>query len=69
VVRRVDLVRLVDGAVVEPEDDIAVVAVAVVEVGAGDRDGLVCVLGEDGERAGGVEANAFDGVAVDVVFA
>ena len=60
----VDLVRLLDGAVVQPEDDVAVVAI-VGEVRAGDGDGLVGVGGEDGEGAGGVEADALDLGGVD----
>lgn len=67
VVGGVDLLGLLDWPVVEPEDDIAVVAVCVIELWACDRDGLVGVLAEDCEGAGGIEANAADGVWVDVV--
>jgi len=48
---------------VEPKDNIAVI----VEVGASDRDGFVCVLGEDGEGAGGIEGHTADGGRVDIV--
>lgn len=41
----------------------------VIELGAGDRDGLVGVVGEDCEGAGSVEAYAFDGVDIDMVLA
>lgn len=37
----IDLVRFVHRAMVEPKDDIAVVAVLVVEVGAGDCNRLI----------------------------
>jgi len=67
VVGCVDLVGLLHRAVIEPEYDIAVVAIFVVEVGPGDGDWLICVFGEHGERASCVEANAPDGIALDVV--
>lgn len=63
--------RLVDGlglgqrAVVQPQDDVAVVAV-VGKVRAGHGDGLVGVVREDGEGAGGVEADAADACGVDL---
>lgn len=66
VARGVDLLRLVDGSVVEPQDDVAVIAI-VLEVGTRDGDGLVGVVGENGEGAGCVEANAAHGCRVDVV--
>lgn len=59
VARGVDLGRLLLRAVVEPEDDVAVGTV-VGEVGPRDGDGLVGVMGEDAEGAGGVEAEALD---------
>jgi len=61
----IDAVGLGDGAVVQPEDDVAVR----VEGGRGDGDGLVGVAGEDGQRAGRVEADAADVRGVDVVLA
>ncbi len=48
---------------IQPEDNVAVV----VEVGTCDRNGLICVLGEDGEGAGGIECHAPDSGRVDVV--
>ena len=39
-----------------------------VEGRGGDGDGLVRVVGKDGERAGGVEADATDGGRVDLAF-
>lgn len=63
----VDAVGFFHGAVVEPEDHVAVVAVFVVEVGAGDADGGIGVFCKDGEGAGGIEADAADGGWVDVI--
>ncbi len=48
VVGGVDLFRLLDRAVVKPQDNVAVVAI-VGEVGAGDGNGLVGVAGKDCE--------------------
>lgn len=62
--RGVDLLRLLDGPVVQPQDDIAVVPI-VSEVRAGDGDRLVRVVREDGEGACRVEAEALDAAGVD----
>lgn len=67
VVGGIDLLGLLNRPVVEPEDDIAVVAVLIVEFGARDTDRLVGLGVEDGQRAGSIKANAADGVGVDVV--
>ena len=67
VVGGINLLRLLFGTVIEPEDDIAVIAILIVEFGAGDRDRLVGVIGEDCERASSVEANAANRRLVDVV--
>lgn len=64
VVGGVDLVGFGQGPVVQPEDDVAVIAV-VGKVGTRHGHWLVSVVGEDGERAGGIEANALDGLGVD----
>lgn len=56
----VDGLRLGQRAVVKPEDHIPVVAI-VGKVRAGDGDGGVGVVGEDGEGACRVEADAADG--------
>lgn len=66
-VGRIDLVRLIHGAVVEPKDDIAVVAVFVIKVWSSNCDRLIGVFSEDCERARRVETNATNGVAVDIV--
>jgi len=67
VVGGIDLVRLLLGTVVKPENDIAVVSVGIVKLGASDGDGLVGVIGEDGQRAGRIEADTADCVWIDVV--
>ena len=56
---------LLDGAVVEPQDDIVIVLLRV-EVRRRDGDGVIGVVGEDGQRAGCIEADAADGLRVDV---
>lgn len=63
----VDLARLLFRTVVEPQYYIAVVAVFVIEIGARHTDGFICVMGEDGEGAGGVKANTSDGASINVV--
>lgn len=55
----IDLVGLLDGAVVEPQNNIAVIAI-VGEVWAGDGYWFVGVVGENGEGASGIEANTLD---------
>lgn len=60
----VDLLGLLVRAVVEPEDDVAVLAV-ILKFGTGNSDGLVSVCGEDGEGACGIETNALDLVSAD----
>lgn len=60
----VDLLRLLDGAMIEPEDDIAIAAI-VLEVWASDWDRLICVGRENCEGAGGVKTNALDRFGVD----
>lgn len=63
----VDLLGLLDGTVVEPQDDVSVVTVCIVELGAGDTLRLAGLFIEDGERAGGIEADTADSLWVDVV--
>lgn len=60
----IDLLSLLNGAVVKPQDDIAIVAI-VLEVRTGDGHGLISIMGEDSERAGRVKAQALDGLGVD----
>jgi hypothetical protein len=55
----VDLFGLFNRSVIEPENDVPVIAI-VCEVWAGDGEWFVGVVGEDSERAGGVKANALD---------
>lgn len=67
VVGSIDLVCFFLWSVVEPENDVAVIAVSVVELWTGDGDWLVGIVGEDCEGAGGIETNTTDGGLVDVV--
>jgi hypothetical protein len=60
----VDLLGLFNGPVVEPQNDVAVVTV-VCEVRSGNRERLVGVVSEDGQRAGGIEANTLDAGRID----
>lgn len=55
----IDLVSLLDGSVVEPQNDVAIVAI-VREVWAGDGYWLVGIVSENGERASGIKANTLD---------
>lgn len=64
VISGIDLFCLLDRTVVQPENDVAVVAI-VGEIGAGNGNRLVGIVGEDGQGAGGVEADTLDLVWVD----
>ncbi len=59
----VDLGCFFDGPVVEPEDDVMII----VEFRTGDGDGLVGVVGEDGERAGGIKGEAPNRIGINAV--
>ena len=61
----IDLPRLFDWSVIKPEDDVVVV----VEFRACHRDRFIGVMGEDGERACGVEAYSPDCGRVNAVLA
>lgn len=63
----IDFLGLLDRAVVEPQDYVPVIAVCIIELGACDTLWLTSLFVEDGERAGGIEANTADGLWVDVV--
>lgn len=56
----IDLFGLLYGSVVQPQDDVAIGAVGIVEGRTGDGNGFVRVVTEDGQRASGVEPNALD---------
>lgn len=60
----VDLLGLFDRSVIEPQDDVAVIAI-ICEVWTGDGERLVGVVGEDGKRASSIKANALDARRVD----
>lgn len=63
----IHLLRLLNRAMVEPKNDVAVVAICVVELGTCDTLRLSSLLVEDGQGAGGIEANTAYGLWVDVV--
>ena len=65
--RRIDLVRLFDRSMIEPKNDVSVIAIFVVEVWSRDSNGFIAVLREDCEGACRVEANAADGASIDIV--
>jgi len=67
VVGSVDLVCFFLWSVVEPENDIAVIAIGIVELWTSDGDWLVGVVGEDCEGAGSIETNTADSGLVNVV--
>lgn len=60
----VDLLRLLDWPMIQPQDDVAVVAI-IGKVRARDGHGFIGVIGEDGEGASSVKSNALDVVGVD----
>lgn len=59
----IDLSSLLDGPMVEPEDDVVVI----VKFGTGDGDGLIGVVGEDGEGTGSIEGETSDGAGINAV--
>ena len=59
----IDFGCFLDGPVVEPENDVVVV----VELRAGDRYGLVGIVGENGEGASGIKGKASNRVGIDAV--
>jgi hypothetical protein len=67
VVGGIDLVGFLDGAVVEPQDHVAVRTIFVVKVGPSHADRFVCVFGKDSKRACSVETDTADRVTVNVV--
>ena len=63
----VDLVRLFDRAMIQPQDNVPIFTIPVAEVRAGHRLRLVGILGEDSQGAGGIKGNASNGCGIDVV--
>ena len=59
----IDLLGLLDWAVIEPEDNVPVI----VEFGARHRDWFVGIMGEDGKRAGSIEGQASNRRGVNIV--
>jgi hypothetical protein len=60
VVRGIDLLGFFYRSMVEPQNDIAIVAITVVEVWSCNRYWLICFRIEDCKRAGRIEANTTD---------
>lgn len=63
--RGIDLLGLLDRSVVQPQDDITVVAI-VIEVGSGNGDRFVGIVGKYSQRASRIEANSLDQGNVNV---
>ena len=59
----IDLLRLFDWSMIEPEDDVVVI----VKLGPCDRNRFVGIVGEDGEGTCSVETNSSNRRRVDVV--
>lgn len=55
----IDLVGLLDGAVVKPQNNVAVIAI-IREVRTGDGHWFVGVMSENGKGASGIEADTLD---------
>lgn len=55
----IDLVSLLDGSVVEPQNNVSIVAI-IRKFWAGDGYWFVGVVSENGERASGIKANTLD---------
>lgn len=62
----VDLLGLFDWSMVQPQHNIVIVP-RFVKVWSSDGDWLIGIVGEDGEGAGGVEADTFDRIYIDVI--
>jgi len=67
VVCGVDLIGLVNGAVIQPENNITVIPISVVEVWASDADRFIIIVRENGERAGSIESNTSNRAIVNIV--
>lgn len=48
---------------VEPKHNVPVI----IEIGTGDGDGLICVVGKDSKRTSGVESHASDSTRINIV--
>lgn len=52
---------------IQPENDVAVVSISIVKVWPRDGNGLVRIVGEDGQGTGSIEADAADRGFVNTV--
>lgn len=59
----IDLGRLLNGTVVQPEDNVMVI----VEARGGDGDGFIGVMGENGQGASGIESETSNGSGIDIM--
>ena len=59
----INLLRLFDGPMIQPQYDVMVI----IEFWSSHGDGLISVMGEDGEGAGSIKTNATDGGRVNVL--
>lgn len=62
---RVDLLRLGERPMVQPEDDVSVVSV-ILKIRARDGDWFVGIVREDGQGTSGIEAEAFYRAGIDL---
>lgn len=61
--RGIDLRRLLNGSVVEPQDNVPII----IKVRSSNGDRLVSVVREDRKRAGSVKADTTDGRGINIV--
>ena len=61
--RGINLLGLLDWPMIQPKDDVPVI----VEFRTCNRDWLIGVMGKNGERASGIEADTADCCGIDVV--
>ena len=63
----VDLIGLINGTVVQPENNITVIPIFIVEVWASDADRFIIIVRENGERTGSVKSNTSNRAIVNIV--
>ena len=65
--RGIDLICLLYRAMVEPQDHITIVPILVIEVWPSDSDRLICIISKNCKRTCRIEANAANGVSLDIM--
>ena len=63
----IDLLRLFHWPVIQPQNDVAVVSISVIKIWPGNGNRFVCVVGEDREGTGGIEADTANRGLVNAV--